>query len=264
MSNTDEELLAIIQSRKPTDRVATAWDHLIEKYQPILLTYALSGRFWNGNQEAAEDTVQNAWIKIFNNINAFKQTNFAGWTYTILGNQFIDDYRKNKRVQTTFKLLPLGMQDDSRNLDFDQVERLMNRIHAEPSAEQTHLDDSETSDTRFRHMAQDFLSRSKASFFLGYQEDPNPKEGKEKTRFLRVKGELISNMIKEWVSSGRSLDTIMNPRQANVLTARFSLKRRNSEIFHDMGITNKLDLDDLISGATERLIEALSDEIPDD
>ena len=111
MLNTDEELLAIIQSRRPADRVATAWDHLIEKYQPILLTYALGGRFWKGNQEEAEDTAQNTWIKIFNNINTFKQGNFAGWTYTILANQFNDDYRKNKRIQTTFKLLPLGMED---------------------------------------------------------------------------------------------------------------------------------------------------------
>jgi len=271
---TDEQLVTIIQSpatRGKKLRSGTtiarndAWYELVKRYTPRLEKKAVS--FWKGDHDAAEETVQWLWVKVLGKIDQVK-VNFEAWIDKSLHSQFVDDFRRKRSAERRLPTSSLDATDTDR-VPFKQdsggpntVERQLDKKKSDPSAEQVYME--RWMSNRFNRLVEKHLSNSKVSFFLGYREDPNLKKPKEKTRFLRVKAEFISSMIKEWDSSGRSLDTIMNPRQAYALTARFSLKRRYSDIFHDMGITKRKELDDLLACAISRLIQALLDETPDD
>ena len=51
----------------------------------------------------------------------------------------------------------------------------------------------------------------------------------------------------------------MPPRQANVLTAKYSLGRREADIFKDEGITGKEELDRLLADGVALLLQAYLD-----
>ncbi|MDL2313228.1 sigma-70 family RNA polymerase sigma factor, partial [Bacteroidales bacterium OttesenSCG-928-B11] len=55
------------------------------------------------DEEKAKDLLQDTYVKALSNIDKFKEaSNLKAWTYTIMKNIFINDYRKNFRYVLVF------------------------------------------------------------------------------------------------------------------------------------------------------------------
>ena len=200
------------QSSESTDReVALAWNLLIERHQPGLEKNAMF--YWNGDEEAAKDAVQETWIKVVGNIGTFRggggsggpivaageDDNFRRWRYTILKNQFRDDLRKKKRLNSNLPLVSLDApgpdQEDDEN--GSGAEWWANHIRAEdafepdqdylggivPAVEQSYMD--EEFEDCVKDLIRKFLSKGEADFFLAYQEEPSLKLGKDRVKYHR-------------------------------------------------------------------------------
>jgi len=223
--------------------------------------------------------------------------NFSGWIRTVAQRQCIDDYRKKRRVNVGEYIAnpdydpytEEGRQErkfidrnasldapDSWNMEGDDgqpgaIEREVNKRQAEvkwlsgivPSAEDALIDNIEEIETRYRNLIGKFLSNNEATFFLDYQEDDNPKSNADKKRFFDYKAKQWRNMIADWLGQGRQLEDIMNQRQVNVLTRRFSQRQNKSQIFKEMGLTGMAELEELLASSSGLLLRALLDETPD-
>ena len=213
---TDEELVAVIQTGgSPGKELLSgtvisdeeAWAILIDRYESDL--EKLSILYWHGNRANAQDTVEWTWIKVVNNIDTVKG-NFRGWIYTVLKNQFRDEWRKSKRLNSKLPILPLDATgpDEQDDENGDGIEWWANHIRAEeafepdqdyvggivPSAEQTHIDETEGSEANYQNLIHKFLSKGEAGFFVDYQAGLVPKFGKDKVKFFRLNMKLVKNM----------------------------------------------------------------------
>ena len=73
---------------------AKNFGRIIEKYEAKLLRYVLY--FTNLGQESAEDILQETFIKVFKNLNAFDQKlSFSSWIYRIAHNEAINFIKKS-------------------------------------------------------------------------------------------------------------------------------------------------------------------------
>ena len=91
--SVDPEVLGLIEKCKEGNRRAQF--DLYDRYSGLLFAVAL--RYTNTKIDA-EDVVQNAWVKIFKNLNSFSENNsFEGWMRRIVVNTAISLYRKNKK-----------------------------------------------------------------------------------------------------------------------------------------------------------------------
>lgn len=66
---------------------------------PILIAVA---RRYRKNDEDHLALVNNAFIKIIQNLNNFQEGNFFSWVKRIITNEIIDDYRRNKKYRNFF------------------------------------------------------------------------------------------------------------------------------------------------------------------
>ena len=270
---TDEQILAIIQSKATGKKLMSgtrinkeeAWSLLVKRYHAGLEKLAISK--WHGNQDDADETLQNTWIKAFKKIDTVKG-HFKGWIYTVLENQFTDEFRKKTSRDEKVPLVSIEARDPW-DMDEDgerpgKVERKVNAIHSEQSAEEAlFVRDEEGAHAGFIDLARRFLSKNDAEFFLKYQEESGTKSRAEKKKYFDYRSKLMGNMINEWLVSGRGLEAIMDPPQANALTRRFRLNQKQYLIFKEMGLTSKSELNTLLTGATSLLLQALMDKDPD-
>ncbi|MBU1895559.1 sigma-70 family RNA polymerase sigma factor [Patescibacteria group bacterium] len=68
---------------------------LMNRYENKFLRYIR--RISNSNHEDAEDILQDSFIKMYQNLNAFDpKLKFSSWAYRITHNQVISEYRKKK------------------------------------------------------------------------------------------------------------------------------------------------------------------------
>lgn len=262
---TDSELLAIIQAHDipgkellagTTISAQKATELLIERHQPRLVKRAIN--FWHGDDDAALDTLQETLIKAIEKIHTVKGE-FGPWINTVLRNTFLDEWRKNHNLNEKFTFLSLDTLDAGKEKGDDQgpnkAERLVNKHSASPSAEDDHMDES--AQERVVNLIRSSLSQGETDFFIAYQEDPNPKTSKDKVKYHRLKKKLIRDLLRRWVQSGESLEDIMTARQAKVLSAKYSLDRREADIFKEQGLSDKAELDQLLADGTLRLFNAL-------
>jgi RNA polymerase sigma-70 factor, ECF subfamily len=71
-----------------------AFGYLIERYEQKLLRYIYR---LTGVQENSEDILQEAFLKIYTNLNSFDtHLSFSAWAYRITHNEIINSIRKNK------------------------------------------------------------------------------------------------------------------------------------------------------------------------
>jgi len=69
--------------------------HLMQRYEQKLLRYIR--RISNLDQDDAQDILQEVFIKVYNNLNAFDpDLKFSSWIYRITHNQVISNFRKLK------------------------------------------------------------------------------------------------------------------------------------------------------------------------
>lgn len=86
---SDEELVSMSLENQSNFAI------LIDRYEGLLRRYIF--RISNFSQEDAEDTLQDVFIKVYQNLNAFNdKLKFSSWVYRITHNQVISQYRKNK------------------------------------------------------------------------------------------------------------------------------------------------------------------------
>ena len=276
---SDEEIVAIIQTqvikgkKLRSGHIVTqeqAWGHLISKYSPKLEKRAAI-KWFNGNTYAAE-AASEIWGKVFEKIDTLKcgiqpgsnseeptRGSFKSWLFKVFDRHCIDILRKHN--PSKFASLPLGNVAEDEGA-FDRIQQKVDKIYTAVSAEQEFINNNDQSDMNYQYLVQRHLPRSKAAFFLKYQIDPKKKNSKNKTKFFRIKNELILNMNNAWKEPGRSLETIMTKAQAYVLTARFVLGRREADICRELGI-ERVEFHTRLTGAIKALIQALQDETSD-
>lgn len=82
------------------------FNHRMISLNENLQFYALS---LTANQDDADDLLQDTYLKAISNRDKFDpSTNMKAWTYTIMRNTFINNYRKSRRVNT--------VMDDSQEM----------------------------------------------------------------------------------------------------------------------------------------------------
>lgn len=92
MDPSKEELAELIEACKKGER--SAQKRVFEKFQPQLMGTCLR---YTKDQDRAKDILQEAFIKIFSNIEKFEDTgSFEGWMRRVVVNTAIDHLRKKK------------------------------------------------------------------------------------------------------------------------------------------------------------------------
>jgi RNA polymerase sigma-70 factor (ECF subfamily) len=84
-----------------------------------------------GEPGAAEDLVQDAFLKAWKNFHRFERgTNFKAWIFTILTNAYINDYRRRSRtpVVTDFAEVEPEGEVERPHFSAKDVERLADRL----------------------------------------------------------------------------------------------------------------------------------------
>jgi RNA polymerase sigma-70 factor (ECF subfamily) len=110
VEQTDNELVA---RAKAGDR--RAFERLVAKYQRRAFAVAMG---YLKNPEDAMDAAQDAFVKVFRNIQGFKgDSSFYTWLYRIVVNVCIDHIRKHRKA---------------RNVEYDETFRRRDEAHVDP------------------------------------------------------------------------------------------------------------------------------------
>jgi RNA polymerase sigma-70 factor, ECF subfamily len=100
---SDEDLIERFQNND-----LYAFDIIVKRYKNQLLNFIF--RFL-GNAEEAEDLVQETFLRVYRNKNAYQKiAKFSTWIYTIAGNLAKTELRKRKR-RKFFSISDLGYED---------------------------------------------------------------------------------------------------------------------------------------------------------
>jgi RNA polymerase sigma-70 factor, ECF subfamily len=100
---SDEDLIERFQNND-----LNAFDVIVRRYKNQLLNFIF--RFL-GNSEEAEDLVQETFLRVYRNKNAYQKiAKFSTWIYTIAGNLAKTELRKRKR-RKFFSISDLGYED---------------------------------------------------------------------------------------------------------------------------------------------------------
>lgn len=90
----------IIERLKQKD--SEAWNMMIDRYSKKVYNFALN---FAGNREDASDITQDIFLKVYNNIDKFKEDkSFNSWLLKLSKNYCIDFWRKNKNVKNKVEL----------------------------------------------------------------------------------------------------------------------------------------------------------------
>ena len=117
---TDEELVMKVITESP-DHFKT----IVERYQQKFFRYILKYLY---DQDKAEDIAQEAFIKIYMNLNAFDTNrNFSSWAYRIAHNEIVNYLRKNKhQVEVDSDTWLPNLADDRPSLS-EELDRKISR-----------------------------------------------------------------------------------------------------------------------------------------
>ena len=86
--------------------------------------------------EDVEDLLQNVFIKVYLNLNAFDQSlKFSSWIYRICYNEIVSDYRK-KKIREHFNFEDLELNDDTKISELlGDNTNILNTVHNEVEVE---------------------------------------------------------------------------------------------------------------------------------
>lgn len=94
------DITEIIERLKQRD--SEAWNMMINRYSKKVYNFALN---FAGNREDASDITQDIFLKVYNNIEKFKEDrNFDSWLLKLSKNYCIDFWRKNKNAKNKVEL----------------------------------------------------------------------------------------------------------------------------------------------------------------
>ncbi len=84
---------ALTQAAKSGD--LDAFESLVRAHTPAVYAHAI--RFF-GDAQAAEDVVQEVWIKVYRSLDTFdERAHFSTWLYRVVRNTCLDEVRQGKR-----------------------------------------------------------------------------------------------------------------------------------------------------------------------
>lgn len=86
---------AVVRLKNGDDR---AFDHIYDKTYKVVFFVAFRIL---GNKHAAEDVVQDTYLKAVSNISAYDSDNFVAWITTIARNSALNEYNRTKRQTAT-------------------------------------------------------------------------------------------------------------------------------------------------------------------
>lgn len=113
-SPSDEELIERFQKGD-----IRAFEQIVQRYKDQLLNFVF--RFL-GNQEQAEDILQETFLRVYRNRHAYRRVaKFSTWIYTIAGNLARTELRKRKR-RRFFSISDMGVEDK----DFEVSDEVFN------------------------------------------------------------------------------------------------------------------------------------------
>lgn len=109
-SLTDEELVEHVRSKDQE-----VYAELVKRYEARLLRYAHS---FVHNDHAAQDVVQNAFIKAFINLNGFNsKKKFSSWIYRIVHNESLNEIKKYKKESSLDNMLESSLPVSDNTLE---------------------------------------------------------------------------------------------------------------------------------------------------
>lgn len=93
---SDKALEKAVEKLKSGD--SRAFDHIYDKTYKVVFFVAFRIL---GNKHAAEDIVQDTYLKAMSNISAYNSDNFVAWITTIAKNNALNEYNRVKRQTAT-------------------------------------------------------------------------------------------------------------------------------------------------------------------
>lgn len=88
---SDEKVVEVVRSQSKHD-----YKVLVDRYEEKLLSYAT---YMVRDEQAAQDVVQNAFIKAYQNLMGFNvKKKFSSWIYRIVHNEAINEIKRNKKL----------------------------------------------------------------------------------------------------------------------------------------------------------------------
>lgn len=108
-----------------------AWNMMINSYSKLVYNIALN---FFGERDIAQDVTQEIFIKIYHNLDKFREEkNLSSWIFTISRNYCIDYWRKNKKyfvnTQELDEKIGFGKPTPEENLITEsEIEKLRKKI----------------------------------------------------------------------------------------------------------------------------------------
>ena len=108
MPTTTPDDTALVLAAKAGD--LDAFETLVRTHTPAVFAHAV--RFF-GDANAAEDVVQEVWIKVYRSLDSFDgRARFSTWLYRVTRNACLDMVREGKRVPVPVETLDAPPQGD--------------------------------------------------------------------------------------------------------------------------------------------------------
>lgn len=124
----DEELVKMVLKDK------NIFAEIIARWEEKLGNFVK--RRTRASGEDVEDLLQNVFIKVYLNLNAFDQSlKFSSWIYRICYNEIVSDYRK-KKIREHFNFEDLELNDDTKISEIlGDNTNILNTVHNEVEVE---------------------------------------------------------------------------------------------------------------------------------
>lgn len=124
----DEELVGMVLKDK------NIFAEIIARWEDRLGNFVR--RRTRASGEDVEDLLQNVFIKVYLNLNAFDQSlKFSSWIYRICYNEIVSDYRK-KKIREHFNFEDLELNDDTKISELlGDNTNILNTVHNEVEVE---------------------------------------------------------------------------------------------------------------------------------
>lgn len=179
---------------KCTNGVKSAQREIYEKLYPTL--YPISLRYCNCKNDAS-DILQDAFIKIFNNLHKFKFVgSFEGWAKRVLVNTALDAYRSKKRRKEIYKddlsfyENNVFSKEDSSFLDCNKYKDISHSI----ILEELHNMSNAYKNVFNLYIMEDYTHKEIADLL-------NIKEGTSKSNLHKAKKQMCNN-LKKYIKNG--------------------------------------------------------------
>ena len=110
---SDEELITQFQNGNES-----AFSLLVSRFKNPLMNYVYR---YIGDRDEAEDIVQETFVKVYNNANAYKPiAKFSTWIYTVAGNLARTAIRR-KKIGQVFSIFKLRRDEDGGSFDIPDM-----------------------------------------------------------------------------------------------------------------------------------------------